>query len=411
MAIVKYMKYSYVLFLVFFTLQACGQTDSKQEEINFLTQFYKGYVENWENPEESELIKKNHLTDFLFTKIKALNASGELGFDPLLNAQDISDDLNNRLNIIYNEESKFYEACYFNTFNKTNKCVYLKLIKHKGKFLINDIKVNEIKSILNYQEKNVNPIQQVDNSSKDFEIKILNQDIIIVNNGKEKKYKNIFINKMSISSSLEEEADKEFSLIYEMNASSTKMKERYKFQFIKNELFLVFKETVKYGQEGLAAKRIYFESYNMMGRTYEDIINLGSKLNEIFKLESPDIYLYDYTSSEFAKISNSSYIEDYFVEYPETKKEEFQISNIEAANNLAFDLEQKGIYNESIIILNQIIDQFPNRVVAYLNLADAYWGLDKKEDAKKNYKKYISLMKSQGKDLKKIPQRVYERIE
>ena len=41
---------------------------------------------------------------------------------------------------------------------------------------------------------------------------------------------------------------------------------------------------------------------------------------------------------------------------------------------------------------------------------DAQWGFDDNENAKKSYLKYISLMKSQGKDLNKIPKRVHERI-
>ena len=38
------------------------------------------------------------------------------------------------------------------------------------------------------------------------------------------------------------------------------------------------------------------------------------------------------------------------------------------------------------------------------------WGFDENEDAKKSYQKYLSLMKSQNKDLNKVPKRVYERI-
>ena len=58
----------------------------------------------------------------------------------------------------------------------------------------------------------------------------------------------------------------------------------------------------------------------------------------------------------------------------------------------------------------KVIEKDPNRVVVYLNIADCYWELNQKEKAKQNYQKYLSLMKSQKKDLKKIPKRVYERI-
>lgn len=49
-------------------------------------------------------------------------------------------------------------------------------------------------------------------------------------------------------------------------------------------------------------------------------------------------------------------------------------------------------------------------MVAWLNLADLQWKLDEREKAKISYKKYLLLMKSQNKDLKKIPLRAYERI-
>jgi hypothetical protein len=74
-----------------------------------------------------------------------------------------------------------------------------------------------------------------------------------------------------------------------------------------------------------------------------------------------------------------------------------------------FAYKSKG-YNESIYILNEVIEKSPNRVVAYLNIADCYWEINKKEKSKENYEKYIQLMKKQKKDLKKIPKYVYDRL-
>ncbi len=84
-------------------------------------------------------------------------------------------------------------------------------------------------------------------------------------------------------------------------------------------------------------------------------------------------------------------------------------SNLENINNMAYYLEQSGAYSESVYLLSEIVDKFPNRVVAYFNLGDAYWGLSNFEKAKEAYIKYVELMKAQGKDLAKIPQRVYDR--
>lgn len=83
--------------------------------------------------------------------------------------------------------------------------------------------------------------------------------------------------------------------------------------------------------------------------------------------------------------------------------------NLNEYNNIAYYLEQNKDYNESNYILDKIINKYPSRIVAWLNLADTYWELDEKAKAKDAYQKYTSLMKSQNKDLSKIPQRVYER--
>ena len=86
-------------------------------------------------------------------------------------------------------------------------------------------------------------------------------------------------------------------------------------------------------------------------------------------------------------------------------------NNINKYNDLAYytGLSKDGKIS-SIFLLKNIIEYDSNRTVAYLNLGDAQWGFEQNENAKKSYQKYISLMKSQGKDLNKIPKRVYERI-
>ncbi|MCD1118190.1 tetratricopeptide repeat protein [Chryseobacterium turcicum] len=84
--------------------------------------------------------------------------------------------------------------------------------------------------------------------------------------------------------------------------------------------------------------------------------------------------------------------------------------NVAYLNNIAFYYLQKNQNNIAEILLEKILQNFPERVVAWLNLADLQWKLEEREKAKTFYEKYISLMKSQGKDLNKIPLRVYERI-
>ena len=78
------------------------------------------------------------------------------------------------------------------------------------------------------------------------------------------------------------------------------------------------------------------------------------------------------------------------------------------SNDVGFLLGESGYYEESIELLNAVIARNPGRTVAYLNLADSYWGVKDKVRAAQAYKQYASLMTSAGKG-SKIPDRVAER--
>ncbi len=84
-------------------------------------------------------------------------------------------------------------------------------------------------------------------------------------------------------------------------------------------------------------------------------------------------------------------------------------NNITSYNNTAYYLEHLGFYSEAIYVLENLLSYFPNRTVAYINLGDAYWGLEEKDNARQAYQKYIELMKANGKE-SKIPQRIFDRI-
>ncbi len=92
---------------------------------------------------------------------------------------------------------------------------------------------------------------------------------------------------------------------------------------------------------------------------------------------------------------------EYLYCYPVSKK------NIQRYNDLAFYLNNNDL---SLYILFNIIRIEPERTVAYLNIADNYYKLGNGVEAKKNYKKYIKLMKNQKKNVEKIPKYVYERV-
>lgn len=78
-------------------------------------------------------------------------------------------------------------------------------------------------------------------------------------------------------------------------------------------------------------------------------------------------------------------------------------------NDMAYYLEKEKAYEEAVYVLEKIVEKFPNRTVAYLNLGDAYWGLEDKYKAKKAYQTYIKQMREKGKE-KKIPNIILQRV-
>ena len=92
-----------------------------------------------------------------------------------------------------------------------------------------------------------------------------------------------------------------------------------------------------------------------------------------------------------------------FEAYPLSKR------NVTQYNNIAYYFEKNKAYEQSAFILEKVLNQYPTRTVAYINLGDAYWGLNKKDKAKISYKKYVELMKSNDKE-DRIPKKVLDRI-
>lgn len=78
------------------------------------------------------------------------------------------------------------------------------------------------------------------------------------------------------------------------------------------------------------------------------------------------------------------------------------------SNDLGFLFEQAGYYPEAVELLKHITRKHPDRVVAYLNLADAYWALGEREQARQAYGQYHEKMISAQKQAR-IPPRVLER--
>lgn len=147
-----------------------------------------------------------------------------------------------------------------------------------------------------------------------------------------------------------------------------------------------------------------FENYFLNG-TNSQLIESGkenwvNKSSQVGELEIKDL-----ENKEVLQSMEWFDVADLMKNHPLNK------NNVLTYNDAAFYLTECEKYNEARIILLEITEIFPDRVVALLNLADAQWGFDDKEEAKISYKKYIELMQIQNKDLTKIPKRAYDRIE
>lgn len=121
----------------------------------------------------------------------------------------------------------------------------------------------------------------------------------------------------------------------------------------------------------------------------------------IYEISKPKIEVIDQLLSDVKSKRNVKYdLIEYLFNYPISNK------NVVKYNDLAYFLSNDDI---SLYILSSVIKKFPKRTVAYLNIGDSFYNLGNEYQARKNYKKYISLMKLQKKDLK-IPKYVYERL-
>jgi len=76
-------------------------------------------------------------------------------------------------------------------------------------------------------------------------------------------------------------------------------------------------------------------------------------------------------------------------------------------NDIAYYLQKNGANKEAVVMLRVIVDRFPNRTPAYYNLADAYWALGKKKEAREMYRVYVKQRKGEGLS---VPEKVLRRL-
>lgn len=88
---------------------------------------------------------------------------------------------------------------------------------------------------------------------------------------------------------------------------------------------------------------------------------------------------------------------------------EEKFKKVAQLNDIAYYLQKSGNNLEAVMLLEVLLKKFPNRTVAYYNLADAYWELGRKKEAKAMYETYVKQMRANGKE-KRIPKVILERV-
>ncbi|WP_300689023.1 tetratricopeptide repeat protein [Chryseobacterium sp.] len=156
--------------------------------------------------------------------------------------------------------------------------------------------------------------------------------------------------------------------------------------------FKILTKSMNIPVKNIDSEMLDIDSKGFKSLTFFDQQGVVKPYKDLKKLYA-DVSSYPLLANSF----NESVISDF------KKKFALSLSNLDDYNNVAYRLAENGNQKGAIELLQQIINKFPTRAVAYLNIADSYWNIGEKEKAKVNYKKYLSLMKYQKKDLKKIP--------
>jgi hypothetical protein len=182
------------------------------------------------------------------------------------------------------------------------------------------------------------------------------------------------------------------------------------FELTENKITIHYKESHHESATGLGStieiyrKKEYIAEngvYQLISNGYRNCESLGTlkDLKNLFKNAQFD-----------QENENLAYAKTYQLDYY-LACQPIDNTSVQSYNDIAFYMDELNLVNPSINLLRKIIRKYPERVVAHLNIADAYWKNEEIKKATWHYNQYVDLMKSQGKDLTKIPLRVYERID
>ncbi|HEX8563511.1 MAG TPA: hypothetical protein VF676_11080 [Flavobacterium sp.] len=94
----------------------------------------------------------------------------------------------------------------------------------------------------------------------------------------------------------------------------------------------------------------------------------------------------------------------------EIKGNSLLVQNPEALNNKGYFLFKLGYHPAALILLNETVHRYPDRMVAYLNRGDILWAIGDKKNAKIDYIKYAEMMESSKRKRSLVPKYVTKRI-
>ncbi|MDR2238599.1 MAG: hypothetical protein LBE92_20915 [Chryseobacterium sp.] len=257
---------------------------------------------------------------------------------------------------------------------------------------------NEITLLRNEKKmatQNISLDLNLDGAKENFEINFdLNTINSIKNLNNEIYFEN---NRLIIQKEIDENNPHDFInyKYYFHNTNNSVILDKVEF---KRETYVENVDMCKFGYTYFSNETIPFSKVDFFNRKFLQSLIRDISLNQAIEIATKVNQSYNCTSS--LSINELDFL---------LKKTILDNKSVNSYNNLAYHLEQKKQYETSNYLLKKITETFPDRVVAWLNYGDVLWGLNENMEAKGVYKKYISLMKSQNKDLNKIPQRVYER--
>jgi tetratricopeptide (TPR) repeat protein len=178
-------------------------------------------------------------------------------------------------------------------------------------------------------------------------------------------------------------------------------------EYFTNKVYYIASNRQDYGLQGAFFKTIsfynfngIFEDYNFKSISYSDGFQEGFGVSHI--------NYYKLIENAYKK-NNRNDVKLFTDPFVITKESVFDILNEEQLNNIGYYAFKMSAYDNARNILEKVIKNFPNRTVAYLNLADTYYALNLINQAKENYQIYISKMNEHDKESSKIPKRVFER--